>query len=118
TPHRHIETWSRARPSARRCSRCEQSNSRALSAVPGTRDLLDDFVILPGRANPTGWNFWKPQVGRYAAPALLTACAVRRAHRILPGRPPGPRGVRAREREMLARTECGCHRHQAAVASP
>ena len=29
--------------------------------VPGTR-ALGRLVILPGRANPTGWNFWKPQV--------------------------------------------------------
>src|SRR6266487_3030451 len=62
-------------------------------------------------------EFWKPQVGRYATPALLTACAGRGAHRIPPGRSPSPRGVRARESEMPARTECGCHRRRAAVAS-
>jgi len=28
----------------------------ALGAVPGTR-ALGRLVILPGRANPTGWNF-------------------------------------------------------------
>jgi hypothetical protein len=50
--------------------------------------------------------------------AILTARAVRRAHRIPPGRSPSPRGVRARESEMLARTECGCRRRRAAVASP
>jgi hypothetical protein len=44
--------WSRARPWARRCSRCERSNP--LSAVPGTR-TLGRLVILPGRANPTGF---------------------------------------------------------------
>jgi hypothetical protein len=27
---------------------------------------------------PTGWNSWKPQIGRYATPALLTACGGRR----------------------------------------
>src|SRR5262249_45671934 len=47
------ETWSRARPWARRCSRCERSNPRALSAVP-----LGRPVILPDGANPTGWNFF------------------------------------------------------------
>src|SRR5262249_358707 len=53
----------------------------------------------------------------YAAPnAILTACAVRRAHRIPPDPSPGPRGVRARESEMPARTECGFHRRRAAVA--
>src|SRR5262249_3647848 len=70
TPRRRIETWSRARPWARLCSRCERSNPPALSAIPGTR-VLGRLLILPGRANPTGWNFWKPQVG-----ALLTARAV------------------------------------------
>ena len=55
---------------------------------------------------------------RYAAPALPTACAGQRAHRIPPGRSPGPRGVCARESEMRVRTECGCHRRRAAVASP
>src|SRR5262249_4445589 len=54
---------------------------------------------------------------RYAASAL-TARAVRRAHRIPPGRSPGPRGVRARESEMPAPMECGCRRRRAAVASP
>src|SRR6266446_4002310 len=49
---------------------------------------------------------------RYAAPALLTACAGQRAHRIPPGRSPGPRGVRARESEMRVRTECGCHQRR------
>jgi len=38
-----------------------------------------------------GGNFWKPQVGRYADPALLTARAVRRAHRIPPRQSPNPR---------------------------
>src|SRR5215472_19382302 len=62
------------------------------------------------------WNFWKLQVGRYATPALLTARAVLRAHRIPPGRSPSPRGVRARESEMPARTECGYRRRRAALA--
>ena len=56
------------------------------------------------------------QVGRYATPALLTARAVLRPHRIPPDRSPSPRGVRARESEMPARTECGCRRRRAAVA--
>src|SRR5262245_390058 len=50
--------------------------------------------------------------------AVLTARAVRRAHRIPPGRSPSPPRVRARESEMPARTECGCRRRRVAVASP
>src|SRR5262249_19755356 len=48
--------------------------------------ILGRLVILPGRTNPTGWNSWEPQVGRYATPAILTARAGRRVHRIPTGR--------------------------------
>src|SRR5499433_3631113 len=44
------QTWSRARPWARRCSRCERSNPPALSDRPWFR-ALGRLVILPGRAN-------------------------------------------------------------------
>src|SRR5262249_18003615 len=63
-------------------------------------------------------EFLETTAGRYATPALFTARPGRRAHRIPPGRSPSPPGVRARESEMRARTECGCHRRRAAVASP
>ena len=35
-------------------------------------------AAISNQARPTGWNSWKPQIGRYATPALLTACGGRR----------------------------------------
>src|SRR5262249_38001312 len=46
-----------------------EATPRALSAVPSTR-ALGRLVILPGRANPTGWNFSEPQ-GRTAVVGWL-----------------------------------------------
>src|SRR5215831_12023126 len=77
----------------------------------GSRSGADFGGLSDRRASQKAQKICRPS-------AILTARAVRRAHRIPPGRSPTPREVRARESEKPARTECGCRRRRAAVASP
>ena len=102
--------------SCARCNRHRSATARSVCAVAmhPTRDFVPSRHIWR-----VAWCTGSQRAQKTRCPSvILTPRAGRRAHRIPPGRSPSPRGVRARESEMPARTECGCHRRRAAVASP